>query len=121
LKGLPDTAGKLLILLALERFDRCSTGGETVTTYLNVTSTPVGLMSISPDHALPSTTVTVEIVGLNTHFASAGANLRVPWAHGPQTNTQISNAETKRLRRRAITTAEDALDAAGVQGSFIGW
>jgi hypothetical protein len=47
-----------------------TTGGEIVTTYFNVTSTPVGIVSISPYHSPQSDTLNVEIVGLNTHFAS---------------------------------------------------
>ncbi|MGB6746110.1 MAG: hypothetical protein WBE38_20845, partial [Terracidiphilus sp.] len=47
-----------------------TTGGEIVTTYFNVTSTPVGIVSISPYHSPQSTTLNVEIVGLNTHFAA---------------------------------------------------
>jgi hypothetical protein len=45
-----------------------TTGGEIVTTYFNVTSTPVGIIDISPFHGPQSTTLNVEIVGLNTHF-----------------------------------------------------
>ena len=41
-----------------------------MTTYFNVTTTPVGIVSISPYHAPQSTTLNVEIVGLNTHFAA---------------------------------------------------
>ncbi len=47
-----------------------TTGGEIVTTYFNATSTPVGIVSISPYHAPQSTTLNVEIVGLNTHFTA---------------------------------------------------
>jgi hypothetical protein len=45
-----------------------TTGGEIVTTYFNVTKTPVGIISISPYQAPQSTTATVAITGLNTHF-----------------------------------------------------
>jgi methionine-rich copper-binding protein CopC len=45
-----------------------TTGGEIVTTYFNVTKTPVGIISISPYQAPQNTTTTVEIYGLNTHF-----------------------------------------------------
>jgi len=45
-----------------------TTGGQIVTTYFNVTSTPVGLISISPYHAPQNTTLDVAMVGLNTHF-----------------------------------------------------
>jgi hypothetical protein len=45
-----------------------TTGGEIVKTYFNVTQTPVGIISVSPYHGPQSTTMNVEIVGLNTHF-----------------------------------------------------
>jgi hypothetical protein len=45
-----------------------TTGGEIVTTYFNVTSTPVGIIYISPPDAPQSTTLNVTITGLNTHF-----------------------------------------------------
>jgi methionine-rich copper-binding protein CopC len=43
-------------------------GGEIVTTSFSVTSTPVGILSVSPYYGLQSATEDVEIVGLNTHF-----------------------------------------------------
>jgi hypothetical protein len=58
--GTPTATGPRLVTL--------TTGGEIVTTYFNVTSTPVGIISVAPYHAPPSTTTSVEIVGLNTHF-----------------------------------------------------
>jgi hypothetical protein len=64
--GTPTATGPRLVTL--------TTGGEIVTTYFNVTQTPVGIISVSPYHAPPSTTVSVEIVGLNTHFTNSGAN-----------------------------------------------
>jgi hypothetical protein len=45
-----------------------TTGGEIDTTYFNVTSTPVGIISVTPYQAPQSVTQNVEIVGLNTHF-----------------------------------------------------
>ncbi len=45
-----------------------TTGGEIVTTNFNVTSTPVGITSISPSHAPQNDTLNVTITGLNTHF-----------------------------------------------------
>lgn len=61
--GTPTATGPRLVTL--------TTGGEIVTTNFNVTSTPVGLISVTPDHAPPSTTnLSVEIIGLNTHFTS---------------------------------------------------
>ena len=58
--GTPTATGPRLVTL--------TTGGEIVTTNFNVTQTPVGIISVSPYHAPPSTTTSVEIVGLNTHF-----------------------------------------------------
>jgi hypothetical protein len=58
--GTPTATGTRLVTI--------TTGGEIVTTNFNVTSTPVGLISVSPYHAPPSTTTSVEIIGLNTHF-----------------------------------------------------
>ncbi|HEX4004971.1 MAG TPA: Ig-like domain-containing protein [Acidobacteriaceae bacterium] len=46
-----------------------TTGGEIVTTYFNVTSTPVGIIYVSPSNARQLTTLDVGITGLNTHFA----------------------------------------------------
>ena len=58
--GTPTATGLRLVTL--------TTGGEIVTTNFNVTQTPVGIISVSPYHAPPTTTTSVEIVGLNTHF-----------------------------------------------------
>jgi hypothetical protein len=60
--GTPTATGPRLVTL--------TTGGQIVTTYFNVTSTPVGIISVNPDHTPPSTTVDVAILGLNTHFTS---------------------------------------------------
>ena len=59
-----------------------TTGGEIETTYLNVTSTPVGIISINPFHSAANVNnLNVAIVGLNTHFQS-GAPTTVLF--GPQ-------------------------------------
>ena len=60
--GTPTATGSRLVTL--------TTGGQIVTTNFNVTSTPVGIISINPDHTPPNTTISVEIVGLNTHFTA---------------------------------------------------
>jgi len=57
-----------------------TTGGEIVTTCFNVTSTPVGLISISPSHAPQNSTLDVAIVGENTHFSASSTNV----LFGPQ-------------------------------------
>ncbi|MGA3080138.1 MAG: Ig-like domain-containing protein, partial [Terracidiphilus sp.] len=69
--GTPTATGPRLITL--------TTGGEIVTTYFNVTQTPVGLIYISPWEAPQSDTLDVAMVGLNTHF---GATTQVQF--GPQ-------------------------------------
>ena len=71
-KGTPTAVGPRLVTF--------TTGGEIVTTYFNVTSTPVGIISISPDHAPQNVTQNVEIVGLNTHFTSGVTTVQF----GPQ-------------------------------------
>ncbi len=60
--GTPTATGPRLVTF--------TTGGEIVATYFNVTQTPVGLINISPYQAPQSTTTSVEIFGLNTHFNS---------------------------------------------------
>ncbi len=45
-----------------------TTGGEIVTTFFNVTTTPVYLLTISPYHSPQNNTLNVEIIGANTHF-----------------------------------------------------
>jgi hypothetical protein len=64
--GTPTATGPRLVTL--------TTGGEIVTTYFNVTQTPVGIISVTPSHGPPSTTMSVEIIGLNTNFTSSGPN-----------------------------------------------
>ncbi len=61
--GTPTATGPRLVTF--------TTGGEIVTTYFNVTQTPVGIVYVSPDHTAPSTTADVTITGLNTHFNQA--------------------------------------------------
>ena len=45
-----------------------TTGGEIVTTYFNVTYTPVAIISVQPYHAAQNLTLDVAIYGLNTHW-----------------------------------------------------
>ena len=52
-----------------------TTGGEIVTTYFNVTVTPVGIIAISPYHAAQNQTLNVEIIGLNTHWAAGSTQV----------------------------------------------
>jgi hypothetical protein len=60
--GTPTAVGPRLVTF--------TTGGEIVTTYFNVTSTPVEIISVTPYHGPQSVTQDVEIIGLNTHFTS---------------------------------------------------
>ncbi len=64
--GTPTATGPRLITF--------TTGEEIDTTYFNVTQTPVGIIYISPWEAPQSTTVDVELTGLNTHWTSVGPN-----------------------------------------------
>ena len=57
-----------------------TTGSEIVTTYFNVTTTPVGIISVTPPHAAQSATLDVEITGLNTHWTPASTQVQF----GPQ-------------------------------------
>ncbi|MGP8253373.1 MAG: choice-of-anchor D domain-containing protein, partial [Terracidiphilus sp.] len=79
-----------------------TTGGEIVTTYFNVTSIPVSIVSVSPDHGAQSTTMNVEIVGLNTHFVSGSTKVIFG---GPQitVNTIAVSSPTKLIAN--ITTS----------------
>ena len=45
-----------------------TTGGEIVTTYFNVTYTPIEIIDVEPYHAPQNATLNVELTGLNTHF-----------------------------------------------------
>ena len=64
--GTPTATGPRLITF--------TTGGEIDTTYFNVTQTPVGIIYVSPWEGPQSTTMDVELTGLNTHWTSGGAN-----------------------------------------------
>jgi hypothetical protein len=79
-----------------------TTGDEIVTTYFNVTTIPVGIVSVSPWHGAQSTTMDVEIVGLNTHFVSS--NTQVIFG-GPQitVNSVTVNSATDLIAN--ITTS----------------
>jgi hypothetical protein len=79
-----------------------TTGNEIVTTYFNVTTIPVGIVSVSPWHGPQSTTMNVEIVGLNTHFVSGSTQVVFG---GPQitVNTVTVNSPTDLIAN--ITTS----------------
>jgi hypothetical protein len=65
-----------------------TTGNEIVSTYFNVTQTPVGILSVSPSHAAQSKSVSVQIVGLNTHWKANISSLQVLF--GPQISSDSS-------------------------------
>jgi len=78
-----------------------TTGGQIVTTYFNVTSTPIGLISIAPDHAAQSVTLDVAITGLNTHFTAGTTTV----LFGPEiTVNSISVADTTHLTANITTS-----------------
>ncbi len=75
--GTPTALGPRLVTL--------TTGGEIVTTYFNVTTIPVRIVSVSPWHGPQSTTIPVALVGLNTHWVQGTTQVLA----GLQ--TQVSN------------------------------
>jgi hypothetical protein len=77
-----------------------TTGGEIVKTYFNVTQTPVGIISVSPYHGPQSTTMNVEIVGLNTHFTQP-----TTVQFGPQITVNSFTANTDTDLIANITTS----------------
>jgi hypothetical protein len=93
-----------------------TTGGEIVTTYLNVTVIPVGIILVSPDHAAQSTTLNVEIVGLNTHFSQASTQV----LFGPQITVNsvtvnsptdlVANITTSYLNTGVLTPSSPGFD-----------
>ena len=70
--GTPTAIGPRLVTF--------TTGGEIVTTYFNVTSTPVAIISVTPYHGPQNVTQDVEIVGLNTNFTQGVTTVQF----GPQ-------------------------------------
>jgi hypothetical protein len=61
-----------------------TTGGEIVTTYFNVTATPVEIISVLPGHGPQNATMDVAITGLNTNFTSSGLTPTQVIFGGPQ-------------------------------------
>ena len=68
----PESATATLSIAAgaatTSRLVTVTTGSQVLTTYFNVTRTPVGIISITPPHTAQGVTTQVEIIGLNTHF-----------------------------------------------------
>ncbi|MGA9977890.1 MAG: Ig-like domain-containing protein [Candidatus Sulfotelmatobacter sp.] len=93
--GTPTATGPRLVTF--------TTGGEIVTTYFNVTSTPVGIISVTPYHAPQSTTLNVEIVGLNTHFTPGNTQV----LFGPQITVNSVTVNTLTDLTANITTSFD--------------
>jgi len=91
--GTPTATGLRLVTF--------TTGGEIVTTYFNVTQTPVGIIYVSPDHTPPSTTVDVAITGLNTHFTAGTTQV----LFGPQiTVNSVTVTDTTHLTANITTS-----------------
>jgi hypothetical protein len=79
-----------------------TTGGEIVTTYFNVTTIPVGIVSVEPWNAAQSTTVNVQIVGLNTHFVSGHTQVIFG---GPQITVNSVTVTSPTVLTANITTS----------------
>ncbi len=92
-----------------------TTGGEIVTTNFNVTTTPVGIISINPYHSPTSQTLDVEIVGLNTHFT--GGTTTVNFGPFITVNSVTVNTPTDLIAN--ITTSY--LDQGVLTPSPSGW
>ena len=92
-----------------------TTGGEIVTTNLNVTSTPVGIISITPYHAAQSSTLNVEIVGLNTHFTSGTTQV----LFGPQIT--VNSVTVNTLTDLTANISTSYLDGGVLTASPSGW
>ena len=92
-----------------------TTGGEIVTTYLNVTSTPVGIISITPYHAPQSTTLNIEIVGLNTHFTAGTTQV----LFGPQIT--VNSVTVNTLTDLTANISTSYLDGGVLTASPSGW
>jgi hypothetical protein len=92
-----------------------TTGGEIVTTNLNVTSTPVGIISITPYHAPQSDTLNVEIVGLNTHFTTGTTQV----LFGPQIT--VSSITVNTATDLTVNISTSYLDGGVPTPSPSGW
>ena len=91
-----------------------TTGGEIVKTYFNVTQTPVGILSVSPYHGPQSTTMNVELVGLNTHFTQPTTTVQF----GPQiTVNSVTVNSTTDLVANITTNFNDG----GIIATPPGW
>src|ERR1019366_676876 len=98
-----------------------TTGGEIVKTYFNVTQTPVGILNVSPYHGPQSTTMNVELVGLNTHFTQATTTVQF----GPQitVNGVTVNSSTDLIANITTSFNDGHLPGAGdhrLPGGFAG-
>jgi hypothetical protein len=91
-----------------------TTGGEIVTTYFNVTKTPVGIISVTPYHGPQSTTMNVELVGLNTHFTQATTTVQ----YGPQITV---NGVTVNSTTDLIANITTSFNDGGIIATPPGW
>ncbi len=91
-----------------------TTGGEIVTTYFNVTKTPVGILNVSPYHGPQSTTMNVELVGLNTHFTQATTTVQF----GPQITV---NGVTVNSNTDLVANITTSFNDSGIIATPPGW
>jgi hypothetical protein len=107
--GTPTATGPRLVTL--------TTGGEIVTTYFNVTQTPVGIISVTPYHAPPSTTTTVEIIGLNTNFVQGTTQV----LFGPQITVVPGSINVKGPADLTVSVTTSFLDNGNTLPTPPGW
>jgi hypothetical protein len=91
-----------------------TTGGEIVTTYFNVTKTPVGILNVSPYHGPQSTTMNVELVGLNTNFTQATTTVQF----GPQITV---NGVTVNSNTDLVANITTSFNDGGILATPPGW
>ncbi|MFZ1084781.1 MAG: Ig-like domain-containing protein [Terracidiphilus sp.] len=94
-----------------------TTGGEIVTTYFNVTKTPVGIINISPYQAPQSATATVEIYGLNTHFNPNTTQV----LFGPQITVNNASLNVIDATHLTVSVTTSYMDLGTLLPSPYGW
>jgi hypothetical protein len=107
--GTPTATGPRLVTF--------STGGEIVTTYFNVTQTPVGIINVAPYHAAQSTTTTVEIYGLNTHFDQATTQV----LFGPQITVNPGTLNVIDATHLTVSVTTSYMDLSTLLPTPFGW
>jgi hypothetical protein len=94
-----------------------TTGGEIVTTYFNVTKTPVEIINISPYQAPQSTTATVAITGLNTHFNPNTTQV----LFGPQITVNNASLNVIDATHLTVSVTTSYMDLGTLLPSPYGW